>query len=358
MNEQECLSKMVPPSQKRPNKPRGGVIQIWVTRACDKACLNCTQGSNLAGKHYFITPEQFEQAVLSLKDYWGIVGMFGGNPATHPQFEELCSILRKYIPKERCGLWSNNPITPERARAARTTFNPSVSNLNVHLDSKAYAMFKEHWPESNPFGLHQDSRHSPCYVAMKDVLRTYCSNCQGRGCMWDGYTYNKQDQCPVCKGVGSVYDEVKAWELISTCDINQNWSAMVCVVRGQVRAFFCEIAGAQAMLHQDEPNYPDTGLPLRPDGLYQGQYDTYRWWELGMPWFADQVRKHCHDCGVPLRGYGELACNEQGKEQVSQAHLSIYQPKRKDRRVELVVRQEQLGQPLQKMTDYLNNSKR
>src|SRR5690242_2039949 len=45
---------------------RGGVLQIWVTRACDLACTHCTQGSNLAGKPGMMTPDQFEEACKSL----------------------------------------------------------------------------------------------------------------------------------------------------------------------------------------------------------------------------------------------------------------------------------------------------
>lgn len=387
MNEQECLSKMVAPGQYRKGKYRGGVIQIHVTRACDKSCYGCTQGSNLGGNPGMITLEQFEIAVKSLEGYWGVVGIFGGNPAIHPKFEELCNILRIYIPYEQRGIWSNNPINESKAKAMRQTFNPNVSNLNVHLDPYAMELFSTHWPESKPFGLDKDSRHSPIYVAMKDVLKTYCPNCQGQGIMWDGYIYNSDIECPVCEGRKEIYAKGKAWELISNCDINQHWSAMIGVFRGKVRAWFCEIAGAQSMLHQHDPTYPDTGIDptkewpeteLRPNG---------KWWQLPMRDFSHQVRKHCHDCGVPMRGYGELAQSEpipcpncgdlpkdsphrkgcsickdtqyiSSREQVSATHQSIFKPKDKGRRVELVTVPSQLGKPLERMTDYLGNARK
>src|SRR5688572_8645375 len=110
MTEQEALSRMVAPGTRRPGKYREGVIQIHVTRACNLACFNCTQGSQLAGKPTFITPAQFEQAVLSLKGYFGVVGMFGGCPTLHPQFEELCDILAKHVPFDQRGLWANAPM--------------------------------------------------------------------------------------------------------------------------------------------------------------------------------------------------------------------------------------------------------
>jgi hypothetical protein len=369
MTENECLSRMIAPGTKRPGKWRDGVIQIWLTRACNLSCYNCTQGSNLGGNPGMMTPAQFEIAVKSLKGYWGVVGVFGGNPAVSPHFIEICKILRDNVPYAQRGLWCNHPISEEKGIAMRETFNPAVSNLNTHLDTDAYEKFKLWWPESMPFGLREDSRHSPCYVAMKDVLRKPCPDCLNES----GYRV----YCKTCEGsgrAGTVYDEEKAWELISNCDINKHWSAMIGVFRGEVRAWFCEIAGAQAMLHQGEEDYPDTGVKVDIEYAYFDGKNTkvarhehddkppvfkpriLRWWELPMTEFYSQVRKHCHECSVPLRGYGELAQAIDGKEQVSTTHERIYKPKQKDRRVELVTISSQLGKPLGTMTHYLQNS--
>jgi hypothetical protein len=353
---------MKAPGQHRPSKPyRGGVIQVHLTRLCDKACFNCTQASQLAGETPFMTPEQFDQACASLKGYWGVIGVFGGNPCTSPHFEACCEVMRKHFPKEQCGLWSNNPINPNKARAARATFNPAYSNLNCHLDQKAFRLWKEHWPESMPFGLDKDSRHSPPFVAMKDVLKRPCPNCGGK--FWKdppaNETQTEKVACLTCKD-GYVYDEAKAWELISGCDINQHWSAMIGVFRGQLRAWFCEVAGAQSMLHQHEPDYPDTGLdPMlkyyrkkgtEPWLLLIGDEPEFpannvefgRWWQLPMVEFDNQVRKHCHECSVPLKGYGELAQAQKGCEQTSKTHAGVYFPKRRDRPVQVVERLAQL----------------
>lgn len=307
---EEAIAKMVSPGMRRPKVTHGGVLQIWVTRACDKACFGCTQGSNLGGKPGMITAEQFEQACLSLQDYFGVVGVFGGNPAVHPQFEALCDIMARHIPKDRRGLWCNNLMG--KGAAARRTFNPAVSNLNVHLDQAAYDEFRRDWPEARAFGLTEDSRHSPPYVAMQDV----------------------------------VPDEAERWNLIANCDINRNWSAMIGVFRGQLRGYFCEIAGAQAMLHQHNPDYPDLGVPIEPG-----------WWKKGMPEFAEQVKFHCQACGVPLRGFGELAQGN-GTEQVSETHREVYKLKTKDRPLQIVTSREELGAAsVGKFTDYLQNSK-
>lgn len=356
MTEQEALQRMVAPGTRRKGKYRDGVIQIHLTRACDKSCFNCTQGSNLGGRTTFISPEQFQAAVDSLRGYFGVVGVFGGNPALHPQFEELCRILREsWVPRSQRGIWCNNPVTSAKAGAMRATFDPAVSNLNVHLDQDAYNLFRMYWPESRPVGLTQDSRHSPCYVAMKDVLHRTCMVCGGLG---DDNRRGVYNSCGVCNGTGKVYDEEKAWELISNCDINKHWSAMIGVFRGELRAWFCEIAGAQAMLHQDEPDYPDTGVDPTKEHQLAHNGLGLKWWECGMHYFAHQVHKHCHDCGVPLRGHGALAQGGEGVEveQVSETHRGIYKTKRKDRRIELVTVEEQLGKRLPSMIKYLPNS--
>lgn len=313
MNEAEALKSLIPPSQTRPGKVRGGVLQIHITRACDLGCFGCTQGSNLRGKTSFISPDNFEIIVKSLKDYFGVIGVFGGNPALSPQFPELCEILRQYIPKDRCGLWCNHP----RGYGAemRKTFNPAVSNLNVHLVKDAYDEFKRDWPESAPFGLIDDSRHSPPYVAMQDV----------------------------------VHDEAECWNLIANCDINKNWSAMACEIKGEPYGYFCEIAAAQAILHQNDDSWPITGIPIKQDA---------NWWKHDMTAFASQVKQHCFACGVPLRGYGALAQGVNGKEQVSATHADVYQPKKLGRLVELVEDINQIDSRNLKFTEYMQGAKK
>lgn len=300
---------MKSPKDRRPVW-RGGVLQIWVTRSCDKSCFGCTQGSNLKGPFTSITVDQFREACRSLRNpnYFGVVGMFGGNPTTHKEFEKLCEVMREEIPYEQRGLWCNKLFG--KGAICRETFNPEVSNINVHLDQDAADEFKRDWSEAKVKGLKEDSRHSPPYVALKDV----------------------------------VPDERERWHLISRCDINQLWSAMICVFRGELRAYFCEIAGAQAMLSQHKPEYPDLGHPVVPG-----------WWNRPIQSFDEQIRHHCHNCGIPLKGYGELATNPNGMEQVSKTYQDIYIPKTSGRNVQLVTLRTELGAPLLRATDYIEN---
>lgn len=284
--------KMITPSDRRPGIMRGGIIQIMITRACDKSCFHCSQGSNLAGKPAMMTVDEFAQACDSLQGYWGVIGIFGGNPTVHPKFGEICDVFREKFPdRSQRGLWCNNLMG--KGRHARVTFDPAHSNLNVHLDREAHREFCRDWPESRRYlkGLSIDSVHGSPWIALKDVEP----------------------------------DEEKRWAMIGNCDINKHWSALVGIVPGRgLRAYFCEIAYAQAALHADDPDWPDTGLPV-----YAG------WWQEPIEAFEDQVRLHCHSCGIPLRRQGQLAIGG-AKEEFSKTHEYIARTKVRNRPVEIV----------------------
>jgi len=307
-------STMVPPGQRRPGIWRGGVLQIVVTRSCDLACHHCTQGSNLAGRPALMTVEQFDEACASLDGYFGVVGMFGGNPATHPRFDELCRIMRARFPYEQRGLWCNN--LRGKGAHARITFDPAHSNLNCHLDPDAHDEFRRDWPESAPYlkGLDQDSIHSSPWVAMRDLIA----------------------------------DESERRRLIGECDVNRWWSAAVGVFRGKLRAYFCEVAYSQAALHADNPDWcgtgesiPDTGLEVVPG-----------WWRRPMADFALQVETHCHACGIPMRRPGQLAVGGK-REEFSETHRWIARPKAKERPVQVIESIGAAERPDRPATEYL-----
>ena len=74
--------------------------------------------------------------------------------------------------------------------------------------------------------------------------------------------------------------------------------------------------------------------------------------------FANQVRFHCHRCGVPMNGYGTLAQGN-GKELISITHNDIYEVKKRDREVEIVTTERQMDMGrIERVTDYMKNAKR
>lgn len=310
MNASEALKKMVLPSQRRPAW-LGGIAQIMTTRVCNLSCVGCTQASNLAGKPVVMKPDEFEQAVISLRDFWGVVGVFGGNAAMSPYFEDYCRILRAHVPLKRRGLWCNHP--KGKGKICRITFWAPHSNLNCHLDQEAYDEFARDWPESIPYlkGMDRDSLHSPPFVAIRDVIQ----------------------------------DEGKMWEMISDCDISKFWSSCIGVVPGKgLRAFACELMYAQAAMHADNPDWPDTGLAVEPG-----------WWRKPLADFEHQFRHHCTRCGIPLRRPGLEAINGT-HEEYSATHAHIARPKVRDRPMQLVSIGGFEGRSERPSTQYLPNT--
>ena len=288
-----AVNKLTSPGQRRPAF-RGGIIQIMVTRSCDKSCFGCTSGSNFVSKPSVMSVDQVDEALASLESYWGVTAFFGGNPCSHPEFGKLCERMRARIPFIQRGLWTNRLLG--NGAHARLTFNPSHSNINVHCDSEAWAEFERDWPEAlearaehTRAGLTQDSRHGTPYISMSDL------------------------------GI----PEEDRWKLIAECDISKYWSAIITLVRGELRVFFCEVAGHFAALHADNPNWAGTGQPMADVGLVCQP----GWWQKPMADFEQQVNTCCHECGIPMRRPGQLAIGGT-HEEYSVTHAHVMRPKR------------------------------
>lgn len=249
------LNIMKAPGSFRAGIWRGGVLQIKVTNVCDLDCKNCSVGVGLARKLkrvFRMTPANFRLACQSLKGYHGVIGMFGGNPCLHPDFEELCEIFREEVPnQDQRGLWSNN--LRGHGATCRKTFSPVHSNLNVHQVQAAWDEIKTMWPEARPIqsGLTAPSHHGPIFGSMMEM--------------------------------GLSADDM--WRRVGACYVNQTWSAEITQLNGKLAAFFCEIAASMAELEGDAS---------RALAVYPG------WWQLSMDSFEGQVHSYCTRCLVPF----------------------------------------------------------
>lgn len=255
---------------------RGRVLQVKVTNACDLDCRNCSVAVGLARKLkriFKITPDQFREALRSLKGFPGVIGMFGGNPCIHPQFEELCEIFRQEVPeKEQRGLWSNRLFG--HGAACRDTFGP-YHNLNVHGSQEAWDEIRRDWPEATPLaaGLVDPSHHGPIFGSVQELGKT----------------------------------EAEMWDMVGNCYVNQTWSAEITVVDGELLGYFCEIAATMAEIEND----PQYGYEL-----------VKGWWSRGMPEFEEQVRHYCTRCLVPMNPKKVDAADEEEVE----LHTPVWAP--------------------------------
>lgn len=86
-------------------------IQIDITNACINQCSNCTHLCGHYKNPYFMDLDYFCQAVDSLDLFPHRIGLIGGEPLLHPDFEKMCFYLRniKKIDKMRLGLWTCFP---------------------------------------------------------------------------------------------------------------------------------------------------------------------------------------------------------------------------------------------------------
>uniref|UniRef100_A0A6M3IQM2 Uncharacterized protein n=1 Tax=viral metagenome TaxID=1070528 RepID=A0A6M3IQM2_9ZZZZ len=239
---------------KAPTDKRNDTIQICVTWACDRfTCSNCTQLLPFRCDEIHMHPDCFRRAVSSVRDWPGVVGMFGGNPCVHPMFETLCDILAEEIPEQRRrGLWSNNLLG--HGETVRRTFYPHGRfNLNAHGDAAAAEEIERELPgKLIPHSSAKQSMHSAILVDWRDM--------------------------------GIPPDTWHA--LREACDINLNWSAGIREVDGDPYVYFCEVAAALDGIRG--VNY---GIPAEPG-----------WWRWDISRFAQQVANCCNaGCGVPLR---------------------------------------------------------
>lgn len=193
-------------------------IQIEITNHCHRRCANCTRLVGHHPKPYFMDFDMFKRAVDSFENFPKMVGIMGGEPLLHPEFDKFCDYLKSKIPAEQCGLWTCFPEGKEHHRGRiAATFG------NIFLNDQS----------------RNDIMHGPILVASEEL--------------------------PI--------EPMGRDMLIDRCWVQNYWSASI----NPHGAFFCEIAAALSMLLSDEPD----GWPVgkhwwaRVPRHYAEQMDKY-----------------------------------------------------------------------------------
>ncbi len=250
------------------------IIQVVVTRRCDiHNCSNCSQLLPFRKDPTVMSLDCAEEALRSLEGWPGIVGMFGGNPCSHPQFEQLCELWEKHVPINQRGLWTNNLL--DNGKTASQTFIDGVSrfNFNVHGNGAAAEAMRRFFPKTRVYGEDKKSVHGAVLGSHADY------------------------------GVS----EAEWVEARERCDINQKWSAGIYArdimdpdndpeVAYDFRvqkpyAYFCEVAGSI-----DGVTGENNGVPALKG-----------WWRNPIKDFDKQVKRCCdRNCVVPLRYKGSV----------------------------------------------------
>ena len=175
------------------------VIQIEVTNACYLKCTHCTRHVGHHRKPFFMKLESIREAIRSLSDFPGRIGLMGGEPTMHPKFGEVLALYREMIPdRRRREFWTAGFRWGDYKEAIFGTFDKDRISYNDHI---AY-----------------DGKHQPLLVAIDEVIE----------------------------------DEELRAELIENCWVQSQWSASI-TPKG---AFFCEVAASLDWLFDGPGGYP------------------------------------------------------------------------------------------------------
>ena len=279
------------------------IICIDVTNKCDLACSNCTRLLKNQDSLWEMTPENFRLALRSLKDFKGIIAMIGGNPCVHTEFEKLCEIFREEISNQhQRGLWTNNYF--KHREVIEKTFGGL--NLNPHNEERANEKLKDlHNVMINQRGFNGgyyvgNSRHAPLLTAVKDL-----------------------------------YPEKEMWEKISGCDVNREWSASIVQNKGNLRAYFCEVAASFDLARGTDNGHP----------VVEG------WWKRPIREFEGQIKHFCTGCGVPARLRGSMDNEQIDTYTKSNSDLALKSAQNKGRKIKLLDSDEALDH---KVTEYFS----
>jgi hypothetical protein len=161
--------------------------------------------------------EEFTVAVDSMVGYPKMVGIMGGEPLLHPDFERFCWYLSTKIPKQQLGLWTSFPKGYEKYREI-------IVNTFHHI------FLNDHTRE--------DIFHHPGLVASEEVAQ----------------------------------DDHEMWQWIDHCWAQESWSASI-NPRG---AWFCEIAASMSMLFEEGKGWDvDNGWWWRIPADFKSQMEQF-----------------------------------------------------------------------------------
>lgn len=201
------------------------LIQIEVTNACHLRCAHCSRGVRHIAKPFYMELDYVEKALQSLSDWPKGVGCMGGEPTLHPDFESICNLYRKYVPRHKAGLWtSGGPKFKRYENLIRDTFGILLYNDHSEV-----------------------GKHQPLMVAIEEC----------------------------------VPDKDLREELLDNCWLQKLWSPAI-TPKG---AFFCECAAVFDFLFDGPGGYPlDNGWWKKNPSDFQDQREKYcRYCSISVP---------------------------------------------------------------------------
>ena len=238
-------------------------IQIEITNACNKRCSNCTRFCGNHKRPFFMDYDTFCRALDSLDGFDGVIGIMGGEPTLHPEFERFVLHIQEKFGKRKA---KNRLIYPQKAfikEVQRREFESHVLRNN----GTPREVFKMCGP-----GLwsNMGATYRKHYEIIQDTFHVQFLNDHLNPSYHQPGLFARKD-------LGMSDEE---WiSLRDKCWVQNEWSASI-TPKG---AFFCEIAAALDMLF-DGPG----GWKVEPG-----------WWKRTPEEFSDQLH-WCELCGFAL----------------------------------------------------------
>ena len=188
------------------------IIQIEITNACPKRCSNCTRFCGHHKEPFFMDFETFKKAIDSLKGFKGIVGIMGGEPTIHPEFEKFVKYFRDNWGYDDFSTASYLPQSSYVNHILANSYNVNYSNQRGLWTSVTPRYYRHFELIQDTFGYQLVNDHT--HPSMHSTLMV------------------------TRKELGVPDDE---WiKMRDNCWIQNLWSASI-TPKG---AFFCEIAAA------------------------------------------------------------------------------------------------------------------
>lgn len=197
------------------------IIQIDITNACINRCSNCTRFCGHHTKPFFMDFETFKKAVDSFDGWKGCVGIIGGEPTLHPEFEKFVDYMRQ----KRVGHFLYNSRKPIYNMQEHIYKNLNNTCAQIGLWSSLNKGYYRHFETIN------------------DTFDWQLLNDHNNKCLHQAILMARKDL--------GISDE----EFINkrdNCFAQNTWSATI-TPKG---AFFCEIAAALDMLFDGPGGWP------------------------------------------------------------------------------------------------------
>lgn len=232
-------------------------IQIDITNASINQCSNCTRFCGHHKKPYFMDFETFKKAVDSFDGWDGGVGIIGGEPTLHPEFEKFADYIRQKRLTHEIKL-SRQPIADMQKHIFENLIDTNAKlGLWCSLNRGYYRNFE----------------------TINDTFPKQYLNDHNNQCLHQAILVDRKEL--------GIPDE-EFLHRRDNCFVQEVWCATI-TPKG---AFFCEVAGHLDMLFNGPGGWP----------IEKG------WYNRTPDEFGDQL-KWCEICGMCLDVPQRISCD-------------------------------------------------